>query len=233
MKMKNFFVISFPCLFIAVIVLSISNIKLDNKAKKYLGQCDSLKVEIKHLNAEIKVLKLLQQNPTENIDRESELVDFNLSICNFHLGMTRSEYNSLIKNYKETEKMNIWDNNIYCMFWFRSSNTIPVRETRYSANTFQCKQEFYIIFDTQPQFKNNKLTSISFLIEPMFDNAILNRVNNKNILTEYIYNIVGNKPINENSWESQTTKIVLKEQKIKSKYYDNIDTYYRITISRK
>lgn len=230
--MKNFFAISFPCLFIAIIVLSISNIQLDNKAKKYLGQCDSLKVEIKHLNAEIKVLKLLQQNPTENIDRESELVDFNLSICNFHLGMTQSEYQNLIKNYKRTGEMSIWDNDIYCMLWFKTSTRIPVREYKNSSKTFPLYQEFSLIFDREPQLKNNKLTSISFLIEPLIDNTNLVGVNNKNILVEYITNTIGVPPVGD-SWESQTTKIVLKEQKIKSKYYDNIDTYYRITISQK
>lgn len=218
-------------LFANNINLGAKNKDLQNENKRYSNECELLKKEIEHLKTEITVYKLLQDS-TKSVNKNKN-TDFKFSICNFYLGMSRSEYKKLIKNYKETGKMNIWDNNIYCMFWFRSSNTIPVRETRYSTNTFQSKQEFCIIFDTQPQFKNDKLTSISFLIEPSFDNAILNGVNNKNILTEYISNIVGNKPINENSWESQTTKIVLKEQKIKSKYYDNIDTYYRITISRK
>ena len=231
MKMKNFFVISFPCLFIAVIVLSISNIKIDNKAKKYLGQCDSLKIEIKHLNAEIKVLKLLQQNPTENIDRESELVDFNLSICDFHLGMSRSEYEKLIKNYKKTGRLSIWDKNIYSMFWFRTSTTVPVR-TKNSAQTIPLNQEFSLIIDEQPQFTNNKLSLMSFLIEPLVDNTNLLGVDNKNILADYISKIVGNRPI-EYRWEKQTTKIVLTEQRITGKHYDNIDTYYRITISQK
>ena len=77
-----------------------------------------------------------------------------------------------------------------------------------------------------------KLTLISFLIEPSFDNTNLYGADNKNILIEHISKIVGDKPINDTEWEKQTTKIVLKEQKIKSKYYDNIDTYYRITISQ-
>ena len=230
--MKNFFAISFPCLFIVVIILSITNIKLDNKAKKYSVHCDSLESEIKHLNAEIKVLKLLRDT-TESVDKkENKATDFNLSICNFHLGMTRTEYKNLIKSYKETGEMSIWDNNIYCMLWFKTSTRIPVREYKNSSKTFPLNQEFSLIFDKQPQFQNNKLTSFSFLIEPLIDNTNLVGVNNKNILVEYISNIIGSQPIG-NRWEKQTTNVVLTEQKIKGKYYDNIDTYYRITISKK
>ncbi len=229
--MKNFFAVSFPCLFIAVIVLSISNIKLDHKAEKYLGQCDSLRVEIKHLKAEIKVLELLQQAPTENIGKESEPVAFNFSICDFHLGMTRSEYNSLTDSYKETGELSIWDKNIYYMLWFKTTTRVPVREYKNSSKTFPINQEFYLIFDRQPQFKNNRLTSISFLIAPLIDNENLVGVNNKNILIEHISKMIGSSPI-ENRWERQTTKVILTEQKSKGKYYDNIITDYRITISQ-
>lgn len=228
--MKNFFVISFPCLFIAVIILSIFNIELGNKANKYLSYCDSLKIEIKHLKAEIKVLNLLQDT-TQSIKKKiNEPTDFSFSICDFHLGMTQSEYESLIKNYKKNGRLSIWDKNLYSMFWFRTSTTVPVR-IKNSAQTSPLNQEFFLIIDEQPQFTNNKLSLMSFLIEPLIDNTNLLGVDNKNILSEHISTIVGDKPINYR-WEKQTTKVVLTEQRITGKHYDNVDTYYRITISR-
>ncbi|WP_308502200.1 hypothetical protein [uncultured Alistipes sp.] len=230
--MKRFFIITTAfCFIIAIIILATNTIKLGNKIKKYSDINDSLRTEIKHLNAEIKVLNLLQDT-TQNIKKKiSEPTDFSFSICDFHLGMTQSEYEMLIKNYKKTGRLSIWDKNLYSMFWFRTSTTVPVR-IKNSAQTSPLNQEFSLIIDKQPQFTNNKLSLMSFLIEPLVDNTNLLGVDNKNILAEHISTIVGDKPIN-NRWEKQTTKIVLTEQRITGKYYDNVDTYYRITISQK
>lgn len=237
--MKKTYIIFLLILSILVIVLVVNNTEKGNKYKileeenskleienkRYSDECKYLKTEINRLKAELKGF-------ANNVNKTISKTDFQFSICDFHLGMSQLEYKDLIKTYKKTEKMSIWDGNIYCMPWFQTPNTISVRETRLSNDTFQCNQAFYIIFDTQPQFKNDKLTLISFLIEPSFDNTNLYGADNKNILIEHISKIVGDKPINDTEWEKQTTKIVLKEQKIKSKYYDNIDTYYRITISQ-
>ena len=102
--MKRFFIITTAlCFIIAIIILATNTIKLGNKIKKYSDINDSLRTEIKHLNAEIKVLKLLQDTNKIEDKEISKEADFKFSICDFHLGMSRSEYEKLIKNYKKLE----------------------------------------------------------------------------------------------------------------------------------
>ena len=94
---------------------------------------------------------------------------------NILLGMSKLEYNSLIKQYKNSGKMSIWDNNTYCMHWFETQN-ITVHDN--SVGNFTSTQSFSIIFDIQPKFVNNKLHTLSMLIEPLYDDTILVQTSN-------------------------------------------------------
>lgn len=97
--------------------------------------------------------------------------------------MSKLEYNSLIKQYKNSGKMSIWDNNTYCMHWFETQN-ITVHDN--SVGNFTSTQSFSIIFDIQPKFVNNKLHTLSMLIEPLYDDTILVQTSNI-ILLKIIY----------------------------------------------
>ena len=103
-------------------------------------------------------------------------------LLGFHLGMSKLEYNSLIKQYKNSGKMSIWDNNTYCMHWFETQN-ITVHDN--SVGNFTSTQSFSIIFDIQPKFVNNKLHTLSMLIEPLYDDTILVQTSNI-ILLKYL-----------------------------------------------
>ena len=110
-----------------------------------------------------------QQNAEskQNTQQEDRISTISPNILlGFHLGMSKLEYNSLIKQYKNSGKMSIWDNNTYCMHWFETQN-ITVHDN--SVGNFTSTQSFSIIFDIQPKFVNNKLHTLSMLIEPLYD----------------------------------------------------------------
>ena len=88
-----------------------------------------------------------QQNAEskQNTQQEDRISTISPNILlGFHLGMSKLEYNSLIKQYKNSGKMSIWDNNTYCMHWFETQN-ITVHDN--SVGNFTSTQSFSIIFD--------------------------------------------------------------------------------------
>ena len=151
-------------------------------------------------------------------------------LLGFHLGMSKLEYNSLIKQYKNSGKMSIWDNNTYCMHWFETQN-ITVHDN--SVGNFTSTQSFSIIFDIQPKFVNNKLHTLSMLIEPLYDDTILVQTSNIILLKNHISKILGSQPpLNSFHWTFSTYTVNLSQEKIKSKYYEKHYTYYRLTITK-
>lgn len=144
--------------------------------------------------------------------------------------MFKLEYNSLIKQYKNSGKMSIWDNNTYCMHWFETQN-ITVHDN--SVGNFTSTQSFSIIFDIQPKFVNNKLHTLSMLIEPLYDDTILVQTSNIILLKNHISKILGSQPpLNSFHWTFSTYTVNLSQEKIKSKYYEKHYTYYRLTITK-
>ncbi|MEE0829363.1 MAG: hypothetical protein U0L86_09455, partial [Alistipes finegoldii] len=85
-----------------------------------------------------------QQNAEskQNTQQEDRISTISPNILlGFHLGMSKLEYNSLIKQYKNSGKMSIWDNNTYCMHWFETQN-ITVHDN--SVGNFTSTQSFSI-----------------------------------------------------------------------------------------
>lgn len=174
-----------------------------------------------------------QQNAEskQNTQQEDRISTISPNILlGFHLGMSKLEYNSLIKQYKNSGKMSIWDNNTYCMHWFETQN-ITVHDN--SVGNFTSTQSFSIIFDIQPKFVNNKLHTLSMLIEPLYDDTILVQTSNIILLKNHISKILGSQPpLNSFHWTFSTYTVNLSQEKIKSKYYEKHYTYYRLTITK-
>lgn len=150
-----------------------------------------------------------QQNAEskQNTQQEDRISTISPNILlGFHLGMSKLEYNSLIKQYKNSGKMSIWDNNTYCMHWFETQN-ITVHDN--SVGNFTSTQSFSIIFDIQPKFVNNKLHTLSMLIEPLYDDTILVQTSNIILLKNHISVII---PIigRSSSGMSYSERIMLK-----------------------
>lgn len=177
--------------------------------------------------------KKYQHNKTQsqNTQQEDRISTISPNILlGFHLGMSKLEYNSLIKQYKNSGKMSIWDNNTYCMHWFETQN-ITVHDN--SVGNFTSTQSFSIIFDIQPKFVNNKLHTLSMLIEPLYDDTILVQTSNIILLKNHISKILGSQPpLNSFHWTFSTYTVNLSQEKIKSKYYEKHYTYYRLTITK-
>ena len=53
---------------------------------------------------------------------------------------------------------------------------------------------FPLIFDIQPKFVNNKLHTLSMLIEPLYDDTILVQTSNIILLKNHISKILGSQP---------------------------------------
>lgn len=142
-----------------------------------------------------------QQNAEskQNTQQEDRISTISPNILlGFHLGMSKLEYNSLIKQYKNSGKMSIWDNNTYCMHWFETQN-ITVHDN--SVGNFTSTQSFSIIFDIQPKFVNNKLHTLSMLIEPLYDDTILVQTSNIILLKNHLSKILGSQPpLNSFHW---------------------------------
>ena len=174
-----------------------------------------------------------QQNAEskQNTQQEDRISTISPNILlGFHLGMSKLEYNLLIKQYKNSGKMSIWDNNTYCMHWFETQN-ITVHDN--SVGNFTSTQSFSIIFDIQPKFVNNKLHTLSMLIEPLYDDTILVQTSNIILLKNHISKILGSQPpLNSFHWTFSTYTVNLSQEKIKSKYYEKHYTYYRLTITK-
>ena len=158
-----------------------------------------------------------QQNAEskQNTQQEDRISTISPNILlGFHLGMSKLEYNSLIKQYKNSGKMSIWDNNTYCMHWFETQN-ITVHDN--SVGNFTSTQSFSIIFDIQPKFVNNKLHTLSMLIEPLYDDTILVQTSNIILLKNHISKILGSQPpLNSFHWTFSTYTVNLSQEKIKS-----------------
>lgn len=171
------------------------------------------------------------QSQNKNTQQEDRISTISPNILlGFHLGMSKLEYNSLIKQYKNSGKMSIWDNNTYCMHWFETQN-ITVHDN--SVGNFTSTQSFSIIFDIQPKFVNNKLHTLSMLIEPLYDDTILVQTSNIILLKNHISKILGSQPpLNSFHWTFSTYTVNLSQEKIKSKYYEKHYTYYRLTITK-
>lgn len=206
-------------LVIAIIIIIILGVSLYANYS-YIEQLKMANKEISNTKQQYDSLKLTNnEDVKKNSDNNSNMTSSaTLSICGFNIGMSEAEYYNLVTKYKQDGKMSIWDGNIYYIYWFSSE---------ISPSYFQ---QFSIIFDKTPLFKDNQLSYLSLLIEPLFDDN-----NNQSMIINYLSNQIKQRPIVNNdllSWQLKDSKITISPVKIRSKYYDSYSIYYRLIIQK-
>ena len=166
--------------------------------------------------------------------RIAEEQKFKFDVCGIYIGMSYSEYRTLMNKYKSSGKLQSYTDNLYCIHWFRTEEEVEVKA--YGArssrkDTFKMKADFDVILEEDPTFKNGKLSRMSFLISPSFeDGAIVSSKKNLDLITEYIDLVYTNTPICRNEWLSWSRNYQTTNLYNNTLRDDNGLSYYRLII---
>ena len=211
-------------------------IKLLEKYHLETPQCAEARGYLKTLKNKREQKRIAEEKAKEAA-RLAEERKFKFNICGIYLGMSEQEYNSLISKYKSSGKLHLYTETLYCMFWFRTAEEVEVKS--YGArsarkDTFKMNADYDVILKDKPVFTNGKLSKMTFLISPSFeDAAIVSYKKNIDLISEYLDLTFDSNAICKNDWLywSKNNQIVSLYNETQMDYWDGL-TYYRLIMSR-
>lgn len=185
--------------------------------------------------ADVKVLLKMWEERTEQA-RIAEEKKFKFDICGIQLNMSRAQYGTLINRLRSKGTLSLYQDNLYSMFWFRSNQEFDIKsfgaKSAYSQ-TFQSPIEYSVLLDKTPEFVNNSLSSIEFLVYSLYeDGAIAGNTKNKDIISTYLSSVFGKEPISDGDWlvwTKNNQSVALDKRRIRD--FGGL-SYYRLKLTR-